>query len=109
MGRDYSCAVPLGSLVVSVLGPKVRGFRPSQGRRIFKGDTIRSTTSFGGEVKQSAPRRKILYHVKDPYKYEKRYLLRRQNSRPFLAKFLLLLYWVSMLVIAIQLWWMNQE
>jgi hypothetical protein len=107
MERDYSCAVPLGSLVVSVLGPKVRGFRSSQGRRIFKGDTIRSTSSFGGEVKPSAPRR--LYHVKDPYKYEKRYLLRRQNSRPFLAKFLLLLYCVSMLVIAIQLWWMNQE
>jgi hypothetical protein len=28
---------------------------------------IRSTTSFGGEVKPSVPCRKILRHVKEPY------------------------------------------
>ena len=30
--------VALGGLVVSVLGPKVRGFDPDRGRWIFKGD-----------------------------------------------------------------------
>jgi hypothetical protein len=42
--------------VVSVLatGPKVRGFDPSRGRWIFiRVIKIRSTTSFGGEVKTS--------------------------------------------------------
>jgi len=30
------------------------------------GDTIRSTSSFGHEVKLKAPHRKILRHVKNP-------------------------------------------
>jgi hypothetical protein len=53
--------------VVSVLatGPKVRGFDPDQGRwiRVIK---IRSTTSFGGEVKPSVD----LRHVKERYGHE---------------------------------------
>jgi hypothetical protein len=36
-------------------GPKVRGFKPGRGQWIFKGDKIRSMTSFGGEVKSSVP------------------------------------------------------
>jgi hypothetical protein len=32
---------------------------------------IRSTTSFGGEVKPTAPCCKILRHVKDPSEYDK--------------------------------------
>jgi hypothetical protein len=53
--------VALGGLVVSVLatGPKVRGFKPGRGRWIFKGDKIRSTPSFGGEVKPSVPCRRF--------------------------------------------------
>jgi hypothetical protein len=35
--------------------------------------------------------------------------LRRQNSIPFLAKFLLLLYQIYLLVISRKLWWMNQK
>jgi hypothetical protein len=31
---------------------------------------IRSTSTFGGEVKPSVLYRKILWHVEDPYKYE---------------------------------------
>jgi hypothetical protein len=53
---------------VLATGPKVRGFKPGRGQWIFKGDKIRSTTSFGGEVKPSLPCRKILRHVKDPYR-----------------------------------------
>jgi hypothetical protein len=47
--------VDLGGLEVSVLatGPKVRGFDPDRGR------WIRSTTSFGGEVKPSVPCRRF--------------------------------------------------
>jgi hypothetical protein len=36
-------------------------------------------------------------------------ILRRQNSRTFLAKFLLIRYHVSLLVFARELWLMNQE
>jgi hypothetical protein len=36
---------------------------------------IRSTTSFGGVAKPSAPSRKILIRVKERYEYEKRYFV----------------------------------
>jgi hypothetical protein len=51
---DWS-VIALGGLVVSVLatGPKVRGAMD------FKGDKIRSTPSFGGEVKPSVPCRRF--------------------------------------------------
>jgi hypothetical protein len=48
-----------------------------------------------------------LRHVKEPYRYEKRYLVGK--IQPFLAKFLLLLYQVYLLVFARKLWCMNQE
>ena len=38
-------------------GTEVRGFKPGWSRRIFKGEKILSTPSFGGEVKPSVPRR----------------------------------------------------
>jgi hypothetical protein len=67
--------VALGSLAVSVLaiGRKVRGLNRGRGRWTFKSYKTRSRPSFGGEVKPSAPCRKILQHVKGPYEYEKRY------------------------------------
>jgi hypothetical protein len=51
----------LSGVVVSVLatGPKGRG------RWIFKGDKIRSPSSFGWEVKPEVSCRKILQHVKN--------------------------------------------
>jgi hypothetical protein len=49
---------------VLVIGPKVCGFKPGQGRWEIK---TRSTPSFGGEVKPSAPCRKILRDVEDPF------------------------------------------
>ena len=35
------------------------GFKPGQSRRIFKGEKILSTPSFGGEVKPSVPCRRF--------------------------------------------------
>jgi hypothetical protein len=45
--------------------------------------------------------------LKKPAEYEE--TLRRQNSRPFLATFLLLCYQMAFLVNARELWGMNQE
>jgi hypothetical protein len=58
-------------VIVLAIAPKVRGFKPGRGPWIFKGDQIRSTPSFEEEVKPSAPYRKILWRVKEPYKYER--------------------------------------
>jgi hypothetical protein len=55
----------LRSVMVSVLavGPKFRGFTPGRGDGFLKAIKIRSTPSIGGEVKPSAPCRKILRRV----------------------------------------------
>jgi hypothetical protein len=52
----YVGIVVLGGVIVIVLatGPKVRVFKPDRGRRILRAIKIRST-SFGREVKSSAP------------------------------------------------------
>jgi hypothetical protein len=58
--KSVDLIVFLGGLVLSVLGirPKIRGFEPGRERWTFKCNKIRSTTSFGGEVKPSATCRK---------------------------------------------------
>jgi hypothetical protein len=68
--------VVLGGVVVVVLatGPNVRGFEPGRGQYIFKG--IRSTSSYGGEVKPSNPCCNIVRHVKEPFENE---IFRRLN------------------------------
>jgi hypothetical protein len=50
---------------VLVTGPKGRGFEPGQGDGFLRAIKIRSTPSFGWEVKPEVPCRKILRHVKD--------------------------------------------
>jgi hypothetical protein len=57
----------LGAVVISVLatGAKVRGFKSGGGDGFIRAIKIRSTRSFGCEVKPKAPCRKILRHVKD--------------------------------------------
>jgi hypothetical protein len=50
---------------VLAFGTQVRGFKPGRSRRIFKGEKILSTPSFGGEVKPSVPCR-ALRHVTEP-------------------------------------------
>jgi hypothetical protein len=54
--------------VVSVLatGSKGRKFKPDRGDGLLKVVKIRSTPSFGWEVKPDVPCRKILRHVNNP-------------------------------------------
>jgi hypothetical protein len=61
-----STARRLGGVVVSVLatGPKVCEFEPGQGDGFLRAIKIRSTPSFGWEVKPEVPCRKILRHVR---------------------------------------------
>jgi ribosomal 50S subunit-associated protein YjgA (DUF615 family) len=42
-------------------------FNPTEDGGFLRAIKIRSTTSSGGEVKPSAPYRKILQYVKEPY------------------------------------------
>ena len=44
---------------VLAFGTQVREFKPGRSRRIFKGEKILSTPSFGGEVKPSVPCRRF--------------------------------------------------
>ena len=45
---------------VLAFGTQVRRFKPGRSRRIFKGEKILSTPSFGGEVKPSVPCRRFV-------------------------------------------------
>jgi hypothetical protein len=76
--------------VVSVLvtGPKDRRFKPDRGDEFLRAIKIRSTPSFGWEVKPEAPDRKILLPIKKiPLSVNE--MLRRYNSHSF-RRFLLL-------------------
>ena len=62
----YSCQVTVilerlrwsrGSVLA--FSTQVRGFKPGRSRRIFQGEKILSTPSFGGEVKPSVPCRRF--------------------------------------------------
>jgi hypothetical protein len=55
--------------MVSVLaiGPKVCGFKPSQGERFLRAIKIRSMPCFGVEVQLLAPCHKSLQHVKNHF------------------------------------------
>jgi hypothetical protein len=68
VGTDVS-EVVLGGVMVTVLliGAKVRGFKSGRGVGLLRAIKIRSTTSFGGEVKLSAQFRNILRHVTGPF------------------------------------------
>ena len=44
---------------VLAFGTQVRGFKPGRSRRIFQGEKILNTPSFGGEVKPSVPCRRF--------------------------------------------------
>jgi hypothetical protein len=74
--------VVLSGLMASALanGTTVRGFNPGRGGWILRAIRIRSAPSFGGEIKPSAPSRKILRNVKVPYKYERIYFSRPNSS-----------------------------
>jgi hypothetical protein len=63
----------LSGVVVSVLatGPKGYGFEPGRGYAFLREIKIRSTPSFGADVKPEDPSRKILRHVKDPLTFQR--------------------------------------
>jgi hypothetical protein len=65
-------SVTLGGLAIIMLPtrPKVRGFKPSWERRIFKGDKS-PCTSLTGEVKLVVPCCQIIRHVTDTYSTKK--------------------------------------
>jgi hypothetical protein len=67
--KRFNCR--FGDVVVNVLatGLKGRGFKPRLGDGFLKVIKIRSTRSFGWEVKPEVPCRKIVPHVKDPLRY----------------------------------------
>jgi hypothetical protein len=50
-------------VIVLAIRPKVRGFKLGRGDGFLRAIQIRSTPSFGGEVKPSAPYRKVLRNV----------------------------------------------
>jgi hypothetical protein len=58
---------------------KIRGFKHGRGL-CLRAINIRSTTSFGGEVKPEGPCLKIFWHVKYLFEYEIYRLFRRQKS-----------------------------
>jgi hypothetical protein len=60
------------------LDPRFAGSSPAVSDGFLRAIKIRSTASFGGEVKPSVPCRKILRHVKDPLRYDRD--TDRQNS-----------------------------
>jgi len=62
--------VALGGLAVSVLT-----IGPAEDYDFLMAIKVYSTTSFGGEEKLLVPCRKIVGHVKEPYRYEKRYFV----------------------------------
>jgi hypothetical protein len=66
--RTFGC---FGDVVVSVLatGTKGQGFKLGRGDGFLRAIKIRSTSSFGWEVKPEVQRRKILRHVKDPLRF----------------------------------------
>jgi hypothetical protein len=86
-------------------GPKICGFKPVRGRWISKGDKNPRHDLLRGELKPSAPCRKILRQVNLTSMKE---ILRRQNladiSYPSFSCFAIFL-----LAIARELWCTNQE
>jgi hypothetical protein len=49
------------------LDPKFAVSNPTEDDGILRATKIRGTISFGGEIKPSAPNRKISRHVKEPF------------------------------------------
>jgi hypothetical protein len=91
---SYVLLVALGGLVVVVVAMdrKFAGSDSAEGDRVLRAIKIRSTTSFGGKYSRWAHVVRFYGILKIP-QYESDTC--RQNSRTFLAKILLLCYWVS--------------
>jgi hypothetical protein len=96
-----------GGVAISVLatGPKNSGFEPRQGDVLLSAIKIRSTPSFGWEVKPEVLCHKILQHVKDPLRYFGYEKARFSLLRPFL----LLAPDISAGRTSREFWWTSQE
>jgi hypothetical protein len=85
-------------IIVLAIGHEDCGFKPDRVRCTLRAIKIRSTTSFGVEIKPAVPRRKIVWCVKNAY-----------SMKGKIYKFLLFRYEVPLLVTAKVLWWVNWE
>jgi hypothetical protein len=54
-------------VTVLTIGPKSRGFKPGRGDVFLTVTKMRSTPSFGGEVKPEVTCRTVLYNFKEVY------------------------------------------
>jgi hypothetical protein len=63
------------------LDKRFMGSNPANNNRLLRAINIRSTPSFEGEVKLSAPC-KISWHVKEPLEASKRYFAKQNSSYP---------------------------
>jgi hypothetical protein len=81
------------------LDPRVVGSNPAEGDGFLREIKIRSTTSFGGEIKPSVPCHDILWHVKDPYSMKEILVSKIHGHQVFPA-----LYQVSLLGTAREVW-----
>jgi hypothetical protein len=52
-------------------GTKVRGFKPDRGNTYLRLIKLHSTSSFGEEAQSEGPYRKILWHIKELFEYER--------------------------------------
>jgi hypothetical protein len=92
-------------VIALVIRPKVREFKSDLRRWVLRAINIHSTASFLGEVKLSAPSRKILRHVKNPYGMKHTCRPNSGTSRQVFLAFLL----DVLLVTAREFWWVNHE
>jgi hypothetical protein len=65
-------------VIMIAIAPKVRGFKPAESDGFLRAIKIRSTTSFGEEVRRSTPCRKILRQGKNLLRHDRD--TDRQNS-----------------------------
>jgi hypothetical protein len=70
-------SVALGDLVVGTLplDSRFAGSNTSEEDGLLRAINIHRTSCFGGEVKPSIPCHELLRHVKELYRYEKRYFV----------------------------------
>jgi hypothetical protein len=86
-------------------GPNDRGFKPGRGTGFLRAIKIRSTPSFGWEVKAEVTCRKIVRLVKDLLRYFRYW----QAKFSFLRPFLLLSPDICGSRTVRELWWTSQE
>jgi hypothetical protein len=89
------------------LDPRFVGSNTAEDDEFLRAIKFRIKTSFGGEVKPTVPCRKTLRLVKSLYSMKEMH--REAKFTVLLAKFLLLDFYVSLLVTAREILWVNQE